>query len=224
MLTWENLVEQPLYRLPPYREAFRRSLDADLLLCLVHSARRHLLEHGVDDDRIRVVHPGVDTEVFQPAPEPVTEPVAAFVSPLAANKGIDTVLEAMALVRPLDARGPAGRHGFRPARAAGAARGRGGRRRLPGAAGWPAGRRPGAAVGRRLRHRPRATWKWTEQFGLAYVEAAACGLPVVTTVCGSNDEAVRPPNLLTANSAEAVADGLLGLLGDPDAAPGHRPR
>nr|WP_257910965.1 glycosyltransferase [Janibacter limosus] len=41
---------------------------------------------------------------------------------------------------------------------------------------------------------PRPTWKWTEQLGLAYLEALACGLPIVTTRCGTNDEAVQPPN------------------------------
>jgi glycosyltransferase involved in cell wall biosynthesis len=62
---------------------------------------------------------------------------------------------------------------------------------------------------------PRATWKWNEQFGLAYVEAMSSGLPVVTTVCGTNDEAVQPPNLRTSNSADALAEGLLTFLADP---------
>src|SRR5699024_3965327 len=43
---------------------------------------------------------------------------------------------------------------------------------------------------------PRPTWKWTEQLGLAYLEALASGLPIVTTRCGTNDEAVHPPNHL----------------------------
>ena len=65
---------------------------------------------------------------------------------------------------------------------------------------------------------PRATWKWNEQFGLAYLEAMATGLPVVTTVCGTNHEAVREPNIRTANSAEALADGLVAFLANG----GHR--
>ena len=66
VITWENLVRQPLYYLPPYRQAFRRALDADMFICPVEAARQHLLEHGVDDERISVVVPGVDTSTFRP--------------------------------------------------------------------------------------------------------------------------------------------------------------
>jgi glycosyltransferase involved in cell wall biosynthesis len=40
-----------------------------------------------------------------------------------------------------------------------------------------------------------------KQFGHAYVEAMASGLPVVTPSAGSNHEAVRPPNLRAAQPA-----------------------
>ena len=40
VLTWENDPRQPLYAVPPYRAALRRSLHtADLFLCLVDAAR-----------------------------------------------------------------------------------------------------------------------------------------------------------------------------------------
>jgi phosphatidylinositol alpha-1,6-mannosyltransferase len=42
----------------------------------------------------------------------------------------------------------------------------------------------------------------------------ATGLPVVTTRCGTNDEAVIPGNLLVEDSAEALADGLVTVLTD----------
>jgi phosphatidyl-myo-inositol dimannoside synthase len=216
VVTWENLVNQPLYRLPPYREAFRRSLDADLFVCCVESARNHLLEHGVDDARIRVVLPGVDTQVFAPAATPVDRPVAIFVSPLAANKGIDTVLDAFRLVRravpeaQLLVMGSGPLEGLVRRRAA-----------EPSSGVVYLGTGAATDVARALQRAavfvtaPRATWKWTEQFGLAYVEAMSSGLPVVTTVCGTNDEAVQPPNLRTANSADALAEGLLTFLAGP---------
>ncbi len=216
VLVWANDLATPLYRLPPYRGAVRRARGADLFLCFVEAAREHCVALGLEPERCRVVLPGVDTELFHPPAEPVREPVAAFVSPLAPNKGIDRVLEAFRLVR----------------------------RRLPEAELRVAGRGPleglvrreaarqgsgvrflGAVdrdgVARELRRTavfvtaPRPTRVWNEQFGLAYVEAMASGLAVVTTACGSNHEAVRPPNERVPDDAEALAEALLGFLADP---------
>lgn len=219
VITWENLPDQPLYKVPPYRQALHSCRDADLLLCMVDAAREHLLANGFDDSRIQVVKPGVPTDIFRPADEPATDPVVAFVSPLAPNKGIDRVLDAMRIVQ----------------------------RTLPEASLVVAGGGPlrhlvdeaAADPSRRVRHAgsldangvadllrssavfvtaPRPTWKWTEQLGLAYLEAQACGLPVVTTRCGTNDEAVlAPPNDLVDDDAEALADRLLHWLSDPAA-------
>jgi glycosyltransferase involved in cell wall biosynthesis len=43
----------------------------------------------------------------------------------------------------------------------------------------------------------------------------ACGLPVVTTACGTNHEIVVPPNERVVDDAGALAEALLGLLADP---------
>lgn len=218
VITWENLPDQPLYRVPLYRQALDSCRDADLLLCMVDAARDHLLANDFDASRIRVVKPGVDTELFHPAAEPVAEPVIAFVSPLAPNKGIDRVLAAMRLVREqmpearlvVAGRGPLS--GLVEEAAAD-----------PGSGVTYAGSLGTSEVAGLLRSAavfttaPRATWKWTEQLGLAYLEAQACGLPVVTTRCGTNDEAVRAPNDLVRDSAEALATALVRWLEDPDA-------
>jgi phosphatidylinositol alpha-1,6-mannosyltransferase len=215
VITWENLTHQPLYHLPPYREAFRRSLDADLFICPVVAARQHLLEHGVDDERISVVAPGVDASTFHPAESPVTEPVAVFTSPLAANKGIDTVLHAFAVARRSVPEARLLVMGAGPMESMvrrAAADSRSGIELVP----------PGdaEAVAETLRRgsvfvtAPRSTWKWNEQFGLAYLEAMATGLPIVTTVCGTNGEAVRAPNVRTANNPEALGAALTRFLVD----------
>ncbi|AKU16779.1 glycosyltransferase family 4 protein [Luteipulveratus mongoliensis] len=216
VVTWENLPNQPIYKVPPYKQALESCRDADLLLCMVDAARDHLLDNGFDDDRIQVVKPGVDTEIFTPAAEPTSDPVVAFISPLAPNKGIDRVLEAMQIVQrtiPEASLVVAGRGPLRDqveAAAADPTR----RVRLAGSldAHGVAELLRGAAV---FTTAPRPTWKWTEQLGLAYLEAQACGLPIVTTRCGTNDEAVEAPNDLVEDDAEALAAALVAWLEHP---------
>lgn len=216
VITWENLPNQPIYKIPPYRQAVESCRDADLLLCMVDAARDHLLANGFDDSRIRVVKPGVDTSIFTPAATPSTKPVVAFISPLAPNKGIDRILEAMKIVQrtiPEASLVVAGRGPMKQlVEEAAADRSR--RVTLAGSldAHGVADLLRGASV---FTTAPRPTWKWTEQLGLAYLEAQACGLPVVTTRCGTNDEAVSGPNDLLDDDAEAIADSLLKWLQDP---------
>jgi glycosyltransferase involved in cell wall biosynthesis len=219
VVTWENMANQPLYRIPPYRQATRRALGADLMVCPIDAARDHLLELGFPADRISVVPPGIPLDIFRPAEALGVERDPnriVFVSPLAENKGIDRVLEAFDIVR-----------GARPDTVLSVA-GRGPLEEMvreraadPRSGITYHGSLDRSGVARLLAGSgvfttaPRPTWKWNEQFGLAYLEAMACGLPIVTTVCGTNHEAVRPPNVRTADRAGPLADALLAFLDNP---------
>ena len=227
VLTWGNDACNPLYRVPPYRQATQLARRADLVICLTEATRDHCLQLGIPDERCRVVLPPVDTELFRPPKRPVEEPIAVFCSPLALNKGIDRVLDAFDLVRARerDARllvlgnGPLeSMVKERAARSGGSVEFLGAHDR--------------AGVAEVLRRcavlvtAPRPTAVWNEQFGLAYVEAMACGLCVVTTACGTNHEAVRPPNLRVADDVGELAEALMHFFGDPGrrAAVGSRNR
>ena len=219
VLTWENDPRQPLYSVPPFRRALRHTLDsAALFVCLTRSAADHLRVLGVPSRRLAVVAPGIDLARFRPAARPVAEPVVAFVSPLLPTKGIDRVLEAMRLVRRRvpDARLRVLGSGPSAGLVAAAAED-------PAAGVDYLGAGDAEAVADLLRGAavyttaPRAGFKWSEQFGLAYLEAMASGLPVVTTATGTNHEALAPGNPRTVDRADALADALVALLLDPAA-------
>ncbi|HEY4377077.1 MAG TPA: glycosyltransferase family 4 protein [Acidimicrobiales bacterium] len=216
VLTWGNDPRNPLYRLPPYRQALGRAKQADLIVCLIEAAKDHCVALGIPEDHCRVVLPPLDTDRFRPPPEPVDEPVAVFVSPLAENKGIDRVLDAFELVRAqvpearllVAGRGPL--QAMVEARAAasgGAVTYLGGlaRDEVPEVL-----QRSAVFV-----TAPRPTRVWNEQFGLAYVEAMACGVPVVTTICGTNHEAVLAPSVRVVDDIGALAEALVTFLADP---------
>jgi phosphatidylinositol alpha-1,6-mannosyltransferase len=214
VLMWHNFAGSPLYRLPGYRRAWTLSRErADFFLCLVEASRAHIVEMGVEPERVDRVYPGVDTVTFHPADVPVNQPVMGFISPLRASKGLDTVLAAYALVRRAvpEARLVIAGSGDHEALARAAAAADPSHVQFVGAL-------TQTGVAELMRRcavfvtAPRPTRTWNEQFGLVYVEAMASGLPVVTTASGTNHEAVPEPNRRVADDPEAVADALTDFL------------
>ncbi len=217
VILWANDPELMFYRLPPYAQATRESRDADLFLSFVRSGYDHCLALGLPEERCAWVLPGVDTDVLHPPAEPVEAPVVTFISGLAPKKGLGLIAEAF-------------EHVVLPANpdAVLQVMGRGPDERIVHEL---AGRHPDSVryLGVGDVHRvaevlrttavfttaPWAQKRWNEQYGMAYLEAMACGVPVVTTISGTNHEAVAPPNLRVPHDPEALGVALLHFLDDP---------
>ena len=217
VVIWANDPELMFYRLPPYSWASREGMRADLFLSFVRSGYDHCLALGLPEERCDWILPGVDTRILHPPETPVTEPVVSFISGLAPKKGLSLVIEAFEqVVLP------------RVPEAVLQVMGTGPDERLVREL---CRRRPGSArylgsgdvnrVAEVLRGTavfataPWAQRRWNEQYGIAYLEAMACGVPVVTTISGTNHEAVRPPNLRVPHDSEAFGAALLHFLTDP---------
>jgi len=73
------------------------------------------------------------------------------------------------------------------------------------------------AMPSRVDTHPRKVWTG-EGFGIVYLEAAACGRPVIASTEGGAPEAIIPGKtgfLVDPRSPEAIADALAILLADP---------
>ncbi|HEX9993985.1 MAG TPA: glycosyltransferase [Acidimicrobiales bacterium] len=230
VLVFETLTTMPLYRVPPWRPILRRTLRrADCFVGFSQKAVDHLVAMGAPAERCAVVHPGVDTDRFRPAPVLEPGPEVLFVGMLRANwgadKGVhDLVAAAERLAPEVDGfrLTMVGDGHLRPALEARAA-----------TAPWlrVAGRRPRAEIpdvlraGRVLVLPSKTTPKWEEQFGFVLVEAMACGLPVVATRSGVIPEVVPPWNpLVPEGDPAALAEGIRAALGPDGEAWGRRNR
>jgi len=168
---------------------------------------------GVYPERLRHVPNPVDAEV--PVKQSPGGPVL-FSGRLAAEKGVDTLVHAAALLRPVGAEPAVVIAGDGPERAALEALAD---RVAPGRVRFT-GRLDKAAVQRQVAAAAvvAAPSRWYENQPLSVLEAHAAGVPVVATAMGGLPELVRPGvdgALVAVDDPAALAAALQGYLDDP---------
>ena len=180
---------------------------------------------------IDVVYPGVDTETFRPDPEARAalreklgigeSPVLLTVSRIAANKGHARVIEALPTLReafPDLVYLVVGQGGERPAlEARAAALGVSRAVRFEGLV--PDSRDYHSAADCYVMPSGRAApGKAGEGFGISYVEAGSCGVPVVASTSGGGAEIVddgRTGRVVNPEDPQALIEAIRSVLADP---------
>jgi D-inositol-3-phosphate glycosyltransferase len=221
---------------PPERLAGERELigAADRILAPTSTEAAHLIElYEAAPDRIRLVPPGVDRELFRPLPTEEARRalglggarVALFVGRFQPLKGPDTAIRALAEAIHLD---PGGTGDL-----------------VLALVGGPSGPRPDAVgelhdlaaslgVSDRVRFFPPLRHEdlpkvyaaadvvlvpsRSESFGLVALEAQACGVPVVASAVGGLRHVVDDGAsglLVSPNDPVAFARGVVAIFGDP---------
>jgi len=227
----ETMADNPIYKIPPYRQITRRVNEhAALVVCDTALAQDHAITLGVPAERTAVVHLAVDSNVFTPARDGLTrEPVVLYVGMLRADRGADKgVVDIVHACERAKADHPdlrllmVGEGHLKPELDTMAAT-------RP----WMTvvGRIPRDEMAATMRSAralilaSKRTWKWEEQFGFVLVEAMSCGLPVVGTRSGAIPEVVAPGNgLADEGDVAGLAAALSGALGPDGEAQGRRNR
>jgi len=202
------------------RKRFKRIAreGVDHFIAVTELAKKALLEEGVDEEKITVIPMGVDLKRFQPATRHTGGKIVRIlcVARLVAEKGIGELVEAFCALRKKYLDLELALVGEGPLKNKYA--------RVPGIIFQPL---PYQKIEKAYQEAdifclPSKTTKyWQEQYGMALVEAMACGLPIVTTktgaigeVCGeavvytkpgaANDLQLKLERLITDFSARAV--------------------
>lgn len=219
----------------PGRLAGERRLahEADLVIAVSEAERRTVLERlGGDEDRVRVVPLGVDTELFHPCATRECEedrdwlgsggrPEVVVVGRLHPLKGFDLAIEAVAALPPerrpmlriVGAPPPDGEAYVRALHDAVASHG------MLSTTAFDGALRRGELADRIRRAAVMLVPSHSETFGLVALEAAASGVPVIARAAGGLREAVLDGEtglLVSGDDPRVWADALAGLLADPD--------
>jgi GT2 family glycosyltransferase/glycosyltransferase involved in cell wall biosynthesis len=200
----------------------RAARHSDLVLALSAAVASDLDPLGALGDRLRVVHPGIDTERFAAGARPVEPAEVLVLGAIAPSKRPDLALEAFALARranpelKLRIAGAPLTYGDR--QLADALRARAGQADLAGSVellGAVADPRAELERATALLHcAPR------EAFGMAVLEALAAGRPAVVPDAGGPPEIVDAASgiLYPPGDARAAAAALTRLIADPELA------
>jgi teichuronic acid biosynthesis glycosyltransferase TuaC len=201
------------------RQALDAAYAASSLLAVSTSVRQTIAAFGVDVGKVLVLPVGVDGERFRLGPAAGRHPdQVLYVGWLNYNKGIDVLLQAMALLRRRDVRVRlllVGGAAYRNTRLQEEEL-----RRLASSLGLDGsvtflGGRPQDEVARLMAESALLVLpSRAESFGAVLVEALACGTPVVATRCGGPEDIVRDGLglLVPTDDPLALADGIEEML------------
>lgn len=226
VITVWDLIPFNMERDPERRAIKKRVAEiAHRFIVYTERSRRTLEIEGIARDRIALINPGVDLEVFSPktAAKPNEEFVILFVGWLVPRKGIDFLLLAL---RELLADPELKDRRIR-LRIVGSGAGRDRVEKLiarlglgdacsfSGAVTYD--QMPDAFRGADAFVLPSvATEEWQEQFGMALIEAMACGIPCVASLSGAIEEIAGDCALLCQpNDFLALYRNLRELIRDP---------
>jgi glycosyltransferase involved in cell wall biosynthesis len=215
--TWQHLLPTPGAQIGQLVEAHLvpRVYRGRRLVTVAASTRDEMVrQYGVSPDDVRVVENGVH-ERFSPGGTRSPAPLIVAVTRLVPQKGVDDVLEAMALVRQ---RLPAVRLaivGDGPER--GRLRQRIRELTLEDVVELVGYQSADAVVDWYRRAWVTVTASHREGFGLTITEAAACGTPAVARrIPGHSDAVIDGVTGLLADGVEGIADALLRVLEDDE--------
>ncbi len=211
VLVYELIDNHPIYRIPGYRANTKYVLTrADAFIAVSHTAATHLEKLGALRNKITVVYPGVDTELFHPNTDGRDDTGLVFIGPrLGPHKGMDLVI---GLYRDLVREFPhlrltiVGQGGLEDEinRLAAEHPGVTLLKPLPNAEIPALLNRRGIFIQPARDTRRFGLRVGAEQFGFSIVEAMACGLAIITSDCGALAEIVTAANVVCPQGSAKV--------------------
>jgi glycosyltransferase involved in cell wall biosynthesis len=203
------------------RAALPAARAATTIMAVSRSVERTIRAYAGDEPRVEVVPVGVDTALFRMPSAPRIPDQILFVGFLNHMKGIDVLLDAIALLRDGELAGRAvlvGGGFYRNTRKQEETLRRRAEELDLGDRVTFAGRKPPAEVARLMAESAVVVLpSRAESFGAVLVEALACGTPVVATSCGGPEDIVSPEvgELVPVGDSRALADALYRTLTGP---------